>query len=133
MSQVYLWVALGMFVMALLLRVHWSNSPDYRDASLFDLVGENGRFSSRKFMEFGAFAVFTVVVIVSSITGKVSDGMVALLIGYAGVFAGTRLGGQAVHAMTSASVRKAQIMRDKEVDIDLDDPRESGRRRGTPD
>jgi len=122
-QTVVLWCVVGSFVAAALLHVH--RSPKYKDACLYDLISDEGRISSRKFMEFGGFIVSTVAVVVCVIRGEVPTEMVALIGVYATVFVIGRAAGQAIHTAGNTATRKAAINRWQEVDIDVDETGES--------
>jgi hypothetical protein len=104
------WQTVALYVavasVAILTIWQWHRSTRYKEFSLIDLVSDEGYLSSRKFMEFGTWVVSTIAVVVMTMRGTLTG---EFFIGYMAVFVLGRLGGQGVHAYTSATIEKAEI------------------------
>lgn len=74
----------------------WHTDPKLAGFSLLDLVAEEGKLSSRKFMELGSWIAATVVITVLTIRGTVTEGF---LLAYIGIASGARAAGQLIHQM----------------------------------
>lgn len=98
----YEWQTAGAFALLLLYAgwtlYQWHTDPKFADFCLLDLIAEEGKLSSRKFMEMGSFLVASAVVVIVTVRGTVSWEWVA---GYCSVFVLGRAVGQSVHAYTS--------------------------------
>ena len=94
------WHTVAAFVILLLpwlfVLWRWHRDEGYKKFDLMDLIAEDGKLSARKFMEVGSWQVATVILIVMTDRGTVSE---AFLLTYCATFSGARLGGQIVHAM----------------------------------
>jgi hypothetical protein len=109
-------------IAASLMLWQWHRSDRFKGFSLVDLVAEDGKLSSRKFMEFGAWVAATIAFVVMTIRGTITE---AWLVAYTGVFVLGRLGGQVTHTMSETTTRKAEIMRGRRGDLFTSDPDDS--------
>lgn len=76
----------------------WHTDPNMAKFCLVDLVAEDGKLSSRKFMEMGSFLVASAVVVVTAIRGTITWEWIA---GYCTIFVLGRAVGQSVHAYSA--------------------------------
>lgn len=74
----------------------WHTDPKLESFCLVDLVAEDGKLSGRKFMEMGSWVIGSVILVVMTVRGTVTE---AFLLTYCATFSGARLGGQVVHAL----------------------------------
>jgi len=111
-----LYVAVGLFIAVTLWR--WHTGARYRDFSMVDLIAEDGKISSRKFMEFGAWVTATIAIVTMTIGDKLT---VEYFTAYVGVFVIGRVGGQALHTYQATTTRKAEIVRGRRGDIFADE------------
>lgn len=81
-------------IIALTTLWQWHRNETYENFSLLDLIAEDGRLSSRKFMEFGTWVVMTVAFVKLVEADKLTEWYV---IAYGGLFIGARIGGQILH------------------------------------
>jgi hypothetical protein len=95
-------------IVACLLLYRWHSDPAYKNFSVVDLIAENGRLSSRKFMEFGAWVVASIAVVVSVLRNSMSS---EVLLIYLGSFVAARSMGQWMNLRSDTEVRKASIMK----------------------
>lgn len=131
-QSIVLYVAVGLFVIVTLWR--WHTSPLYKNFTMVDLIAEDGKISSRKFMEFGAWVTATIAIIAMTINGKLTT---EYFTAYIFVFVLGRVGGQALHMYESTTTRKAEIMRgrstdilDGELSVEEQEAKDGGERRG---
>ena len=96
----------------------WHTDPQFKGFCLLDLIAEDGKLSSRKFMEMGSFLVASAVVVVVTIRGTISWEWIA---GYCAVFVLGRAAGQSVHAYTSIQQGRNYGRRDPREGCDDDD------------
>lgn len=101
-----LYVAVGMVCISILLS--WHLNARFKEFTLMDLVAEDGRLSSRKFMEFGSWVVVTAAMVVSTIRGNLTAEWIGI---YTAVFVLGRAAGQAIHTYSATTTRKAEIQR----------------------
>lgn len=104
----------GVAIAAIVTLWQWHRSDRLKAFSLVDLVAEDGKLSSRKFMEFGAWVAATIAFVVMTIRGTLTEGIIGL---YLGAFILGRLGGQITHTMSATMTRKAEIMRGRRGDL----------------
>jgi hypothetical protein len=98
----------------------WHTDPLFKNFCLLDLIAEDGRLSSRKFMEVGSFLIASAVVVVVTVRGTVSWEWIA---GYCSVFVLGRAVGQSVHAYQSINQNRNRGGGDpRECDDDEDRP-----------
>lgn len=107
-----------LFLYAFWTLYRWHTDPAFKEFCLLDLIAEEGKLSSRKFMEMGSFLVASAVVVVVTVRGSVSWEWVA---GYCSVFVLGRAVGQSVHAYTSVQRSRFGDERDDDCD-DVDRP-----------
>lgn len=131
-QTVALYVGVGLLTLSIL--ISWHMNARFREFTLMDLVAEEGKLSSRKFMEFGSWVVVTVAMVVSTIRGTLTAEWIGI---YTAVFVLGRAAGQALHTYQSTSTRKAEIMRGRSTDIpeseltvEEQEARDGGERRG---
>lgn len=110
-QTVALYVAVGLIVAITLYR--WHVSERYKQFTLVDLVAEDGKISSRKFMEFGAWVTATIAIVTMTIANRLTVEYFSI---YIFAFVLGRMGGQALHTYQSTSTRKAEIMRGRATD-----------------
>jgi hypothetical protein len=101
-----LYAAIALLAVVLLYR--WHVDPRYTNFSVLDMISENGRLSSRKFMEFGAWAIASAAVVVSVIRGTLSNELLAI---YLASFVAARSIGQLINSRGDVEIRKASIMK----------------------
>lgn len=72
----WLWLALlAMFVIIVARTlVQWHRDDEYDKFSLIDLVAQDGRLSSTKFFEAGAFAITSFLMILLALRGAMTEG-----------------------------------------------------------
>lgn len=125
----YEWQTAAMFAGLLLYAVwvlyRWHTEPAFKGFCLLDLIAEDGKLSSRKFMEMGSFLIASAVVVVVTVRGTVSWEWIA---GYCSVFVLGRAVGQSVHAYQSINSNRNRTSGDPR-DCDDDDEREPARPR----
>lgn len=119
----YEWQTAALFALLLAYAVwtlyRWHTNPQFKAFCLLDLIAEDGKLSSRKFMEMGSFFVASAVVAVVTVRGTISWEWIA---GYCSVFVLGRAVGQSVHAYTTvAQSRRFDTIEREPVD-DLDRP-----------
>jgi hypothetical protein len=130
-QTIALYLLVGLLIASFLWR--WHTSERFANFTLVDMIAEDGKLSSRKFMEVGAWVVASIAFIVLTIRGTITEGW---LLAYVGAFVVGRLGGQAVHAYSETTTRKAEIMRGRRGDLfsadndPPDEPRAQFDRRG---
>ena len=108
----------GVALIAIFILWQWHRGKRYENFTLVDLIAEEGHISSRKFMEFGSWIISSVAVVVMTIRGTITAEWLLI---YTSVFVLGRAAGQAVHAYSETTTRKAEIMRGRRGDIFGDD------------
>jgi hypothetical protein len=106
----------------------WHTDPIMAKFCLVDLIAEDGKLSSRKFMEMGSFLVASAVIVATAIRGTITWEWIA---GYCAVFVLGRIGGQSVHAYSAVQQSRTARPDIGNVEDDDDDDRPPVRRRAS--
>ena len=106
----------------------WHTDPNLVKFCLVDLIAEDGKLSSRKFMEMGSFLVASAVVVATSIRGTITWEWIA---GYCTIFVLGRAVGQSVHAYSAVQRTRAGRPDIGTVEDDDDEDRPPPRPRRT--
>lgn len=94
----------------------WHTDPKLENFCLVDLIAEDGKLSGRKFMEMGSWVIASLILIVMTIRGTISE---AFLLAYCATFSGARVAGQLVHTMAE---RRTAAFNDRDHDDNPDRP-----------
>ena len=89
------WILYGALALVLVIMLwRWNTSKEFDKFYLMDLIAEEGKLSSRKFMEFGSWLVMTVAFVMLVEKDKLTEWYV---LAYGGIWVAARTAGQVLH------------------------------------